>query len=289
MARAGLGSRRACEVLITQGRVQINGHVATLGMSGDPAIDDIRVNGDRLREPEKMVYIMLNKPRGVISDEDVSGNWQKARDLIPVQGHLYPVGRLDLHSEGLMLFTNDGDLAHKLTHPRFEHSKTYLVTVEGAPAEKTLDVWRRGVMLDDQRTAPADVTRLRKTKDGVVLKVTIHEGRKRQLRRVAALLGHPATRLQRIQLASLTLGDLALGAWRSLTDQEVAALRREVSKHPARKPRPAAPPPDRTQGNREQREQRGSREGPRSGGRPSSRPASRPSSRPSSGNRGRRR
>lgn len=237
MARAGLGSRRGCEVLITQGRVQINGHLATLGMSGDPAVDDIRVNGERLSKPEKLVYIMLNKPRGVISDEDVAGNWPRARDMIPVTGHLYPVGRLDLQSEGLMLFTNDGDLAHKLTHPRFEHSKTYLITVDGSPSKEVLETWRRGVVLDEQRTAPADVIRLRKNKEGVVLKVTIHEGRKRQLRRVAAILGHPAQRLQRIRLASLTLGDLDPGAWRMLTDQEIADLRRDVAQHPARKPR----------------------------------------------------
>jgi 23S rRNA pseudouridine2605 synthase len=255
MARAGLGSRRACEVLIMQGRVQINGHIATVGMSGDPAIDDIRVNGDRLAKPEKMVYIMLNKPRGVISDEDVAGNWPRARDMIPVGGHLYPVGRLDLQSEGLMLFTNDGDLAHKLTHPRFEHSKTYLVTVDGSPSKETLEAWRHGVVLDEQRTAPADVIRLRKNKEGVVLKVTIHEGRKRQLRRVAAILGHPAQRLQRIRLASLSLGDLQPGAWRALTDEEIEALRRDVAQHPARKPRSLRGPRDanRTQGTRGQR------------------------------------
>ncbi|MCC6904334.1 MAG: rRNA pseudouridine synthase, partial [Anaerolineae bacterium] len=115
LALAGFGSRRACETLITQRRVQINGKLAELGMSADPAVDEIRVDGERLRLTRDYVYIALNKPRDVISDEDVGGNWPAARELIPLEGHLYPVGRLDVESEGLMLFTNDGDLAHRLT------------------------------------------------------------------------------------------------------------------------------------------------------------------------------
>jgi len=228
--------------MIAEGRVQVNKQIATLGMQADQDVDDVRVDGVRLRDPQAPVYVMLNKPPGVISDEDVAGNWPRARDLIPMQGHLYPVGRLDLHSEGLMLFTNDGELAHRLTHPRFEHTKCYLVTVEGSPSEKTLDAWRRGVILDDRRTAPAEVIRIRKNKLGVVLKITIREGRKRQLRRVAALLGHPARRLQRIRLASLELGNLAEGSWRVLTKDEIDALRSEVARRRARKPRAARDP-----------------------------------------------
>ena len=124
MSRAGYGSRRHCETIIEQGRVFVNGRVATLGMKADPKQDDIRVDGERLRLPDEYVYIMFNKPRNVISDEDVGGNWPAAREMIPIEDHLYPVGRLDVPSEGLMLFTNDGDLAHRLTHPSFEHPKT---------------------------------------------------------------------------------------------------------------------------------------------------------------------
>jgi 23S rRNA pseudouridine2605 synthase len=238
MARAGIASRRACEEIIVQKRVTVNGELATLGMKADPQRDDIRVDGARLHLPDSYDYIMLNKPRDVISDEDVGGNWPAARELIPLGGYLYPVGRLDIKSEGLMLFTNDGDLAHRLTHPRYEHPKTYHVLVEGTPSEKTLDVWRRGLVLDGQRTAPAEARVMRKTRDGALLEVTLREGRKRQIRRVAAALGHPVMTLQRVALGPLQLGDLAPGAWRRLTDEEVAALR-AIRAQPRRLPRSA--------------------------------------------------
>ncbi|HEC24013.1 MAG TPA: rRNA pseudouridine synthase [Chloroflexi bacterium] len=237
MARAGYGSRRACEEIIKQGRVTVNGEVATLGMRADPQRDDIRVDGERLRLPEALVYVMLHKPRGVISDEDVKGNWPRARDLIPIEGHLYPVGRLDVRSEGLMLFTNDGDLAHKLTHPSYEHPKTYHVLVAGSPTEKALDAWRRGILLEGKRTLPAEVRKLRKTRDGTLLEVTMHEGRKRQIRRIAAALGYPALRIVRIRLGPLELGDLPPGGWRLLTEEEVAALQ-AVRKAPPGRRRP---------------------------------------------------
>jgi 23S rRNA pseudouridine2605 synthase len=224
MARAGHGSRRACEEIIEQGRVTVNSQIASLGMRADPDRDDIRVDGSRLHLPESYTYIMLNKPRGVISDEDVGGNFQAARELIPLEGRLYPVGRLDVPSEGLMLFTDDGDLAHRLTHPRYEHPKTYHVLVEGMPSEKTLEAWRRGVVLDGKPTAPGKVRQIRKTRDRALLEVTVTEGRKRLLRRVAAALGHPVHKLVRVKLGPLELGDLPAGAWRRLTDEEVAAL-----------------------------------------------------------------
>ncbi len=243
LARAGYGSRRACEEIIGQQRVTVNGRIATLGVKADPAVDTIQVDGVRLRLPETFDYIMLNKPRGVISDESATGNWPRARDLIPVGGHLYPVGRLDVQSEGLMLFTNDGNLAHILTHPRYEHPKTYRVLVEGSPTEKTLDVWRRGIVIDGERTGPADITRLRKSREGALLEVTVREGRKRQLRRVAGALGHPVLRLERIRLGPLELGDLPSGAWRRLTSEEVAALQAvRRSSRPRRLPSPREQP-----------------------------------------------
>ena len=231
MSRAGYGSRRHCETIIEQGRVFVNGRVATLGMKADPKQDDIRVDGERLRLPDEYVYIMFNKPRNVISDEDVGGNWPAAREMIPIEGHLYPVGRLDVPSEGLMLFTNDGDLAHRLTHPSFEHPKTYRVLVKGSPSDDTLDEWRRGVYIEGQRTLPAQVERKGKAKDGTWLEVTMREGRKRQIRKVAARLGHPVMKLERIKLGPLELGDLPPGSWRRLTDEEVRALRK-IRKQP---------------------------------------------------------
>jgi 23S rRNA pseudouridine2605 synthase len=224
LARGGYGSRRSCEQLITQGRVTVNGDVAQLGQRADPQKDDVRVDGQRLALPKSYMYIMLNKPRGVISDEDVGGNWPPARDLIPIEGHLYPVGRLDVQSEGLMLFTDDGQLAHRLTHPRYEHTKTYHVLVEGKPSEKTLDRWRHGVNLEGKDTNPAGVRALRKTREGTWVEVIMSEGRKRQIRRVAARLDHPALQIIRVKIGPLELGDLPTGAWRRLTDEEVASL-----------------------------------------------------------------
>lgn len=234
MARAGYGSRRACETIIEQGRVTVDDKIATLGMRADPDLAEIRVDGVPIHLPESYDYIMLNKPRGVISDKDVGGNFPAARDLIPLGGHLYPVGRLDVPSEGLMLFTNDGDLAHRLTHPRYEHDKTYHVLVQGSPSEKTLESWRRGVLLDGKRTAPARVKRLRKTRDGVWLEVTVREGRKRMIRRVGTMLGHQVHELIRVKLGPLDLGDLPSGSWRRLTDEEVTRLR-QIKAKPAPK------------------------------------------------------
>lgn len=225
MAQAGLGSRRECESIIEENRVTVNGEVVSLGAKANPERDDIRVDGEPLDLPDAYDYILLNKPRGVISDEDVGGNWPAARELIPVEGHLFPVGRLDVPSEGLMLFTNDGELAYKLTHPSYEHPKLYRVQVEGHPTDETLERWRRGLDLNGKRTLPAGVRRLRKTREGAELEVTLREGRKRQIRRVAARLGHPVRRIERIGLGPLRLGDLPSGAWRRLTDEEIDALR----------------------------------------------------------------
>ncbi len=236
LARAGYGSRRSCETIIEKGRVSVNGQIATLGNQADPDRDDIRVDGERLHLPERFDYIILHKPRGIISDVDVSGDHQSARDLIPVEGHLYPVGRLDLNSEGLMLFTNDGELAHKLTHPSYQHSKEYRVWVAGNPSDGILAAWQRGIPIDGKKTALAKVERIRRTRDGTELKVTLREGRKRQIRRVASALGHPAYKLVRVRLGPLELGNLPAGAWRRLTDEELESLKK-VRQSPARRKR----------------------------------------------------
>lgn len=224
IARAGVTSRRAAEALIEQGRVTVNGVVAKIGQSGDPKLDEIRVDGIRVELPDAYEYIALNKPRGVISDLDVSGEHANARDLIPLDGHLYPVGRLDLTSEGLMLFTNDGDLAHKLTHPRYEHPKTYHVVLAGAITVQAIERWRRGLIIEGKKTWPAEVTKLQKTRDGTVLEVTMREGRKRQIRKIASALGYPVISLTRTRIGPLALGDLPSGGWRRLSPEETHAL-----------------------------------------------------------------
>jgi len=225
LARAGFGSRRACEELIRQGRVRVDGQVAQLGQKADPHRDRITLDGKPVQVKRRYTYVVLHKPRGVLSDEgDGSGRLSTVRDLVSLPGRLFPVGRLDLRSEGLMLLTDDGDLTYRLTHPRFGHEKEYRVLVEGEPDEATLKRWRRGVFLDGKRTALAEVTVAGREKGATWLRVTLREGRKRQIRRVAAMLGHPAQRVIRVRIGPLRLGDLKPGQWRRLTGAEVSAL-----------------------------------------------------------------
>jgi pseudouridine synthase len=227
LARAGLGSRRACEELIRQRRVVVNGQVAELGQKADPDRDRITVDGRPIQVSDRRIYIALYKPRGVLSDQgERSGRLSSARDLVPLAGHLFPVGRLDLNSEGLILLTNDGELAHVLMHPRFEHTKEYHVCVGGHPSEDTLRQWRRGVLLDGRQTAPAQVSVLRREQDHTWLQVVLREGRKRLIRRVADRLGHPVRRLIRVRIGSVHLGTLKPGEWRHLTRRELRELDR---------------------------------------------------------------
>ncbi|UCG25030.1 MAG: rRNA pseudouridine synthase [Chloroflexota bacterium] len=230
MARGGYGSRRHCEKLIRAGRVRVNGRIARLGHRADPQHDLIEVDGKKLAFEEPL-YIMLHKPKGVISStqDELRRGRPTVRELVGVPGHLYPVGRLDRQSEGLILLTNDGHLAHRLTHPRFGHEKVYHVEVEGNVPQEKLDRWRNGVVLDGRRTAPAKVTLVRRTGQKSILQVTLREGRKRQIRRVSAALGHPVVRLVRKRIGPADIGDLAAGKWRYLTAQEVRALRESVS------------------------------------------------------------
>jgi 23S rRNA pseudouridine2605 synthase len=226
LARAGLGSRRACEELIRQGRVAVDGRVVQIGQKADPDRDRITVDGKPVQVEQRRTYVAVHKPRGVLSDEgDGSGRLSSVRDLVELPGRLFPVGRLDLRSEGLILLTDDGALAHRLTHPRFEHPKEYHVYVEGHPDDEMLRRWREGVFLDGRRTAPAAVSVLRGERDHTWLRVVLREGRKRQIRRVAAMLGHPVRRLIRVRIGPLRLGDLKPGKWRRLTGAEVRALR----------------------------------------------------------------
>lgn len=231
LARAGLGSRRACEIPIRQGRVMVNGEVAQLGQKADPNRDSITVDGKPIHVSREDVYVALHKPVGVLSDQgDRSRRFGTVRDLVPVPGHLFPVGRLDLLSEGLVLLTSDGELAHLLTHPRFEHTKEYHAFVQGQPSELTLTKWREGVVLDGRRTAPASVSVMRREGDRCWLRVVLREGRKRQIRRVAASLGHMVDRLIRVRIGPVHLADLKPGEWRKLSDRELALIG-ELKKH----------------------------------------------------------
>lgn len=229
MAYAGLGSRRANEALIRAGRVRVNGQVATLGDKADPEKDVITVDGHPISS-HKPIYVMLHKPRGVLSstEDELDLNRPTVREMVPLTGHLYPVGRLDKPSEGLILLTNDGRLAHRLTHPRYEHEKVYEVVVQGRIADEAIGEWRRGVILDGKITAPANVEVVQENDESTRLRVTLREGRKRQIRRIAAAFGHPVQRLIRTHIGPLALGNLGPGKWRHLTAEEIAALKRTI-------------------------------------------------------------
>jgi 23S rRNA pseudouridine2605 synthase len=231
LARAGYGSRRSCEEIIEAGRVRVNGQVAVLGGKADAAHDKIVVDGRALKAAEELVYVALYKPRGVISTVTDPDLRPAVRDLVPVPGTLYPVGRLDFDSEGLLIMTNDGELANRLTHPRYEHEKEYRVLVAVHPEPKQLDAWRNGVVLEDEfRTHPAKVWVDRKYGKGAWLTVVLKEGHKRQIREMGRQTGLPVVRIIRVRIGELRLGNLKPREWRHLAPQEVAALQKPAIK-----------------------------------------------------------
>lgn len=231
LARAGYGSRRSCEELISAGRVRVNGRAVGLGDKADPAKDKITLDGRIVQDTEKLVYVALYKPRGVISTVSDPDLRPAVRNLVPVPGRLYPVGRLDMDSEGLILLTNDGDLANKLTHPRYEHEKEYRVLVAKHPDKEQLNLWRRGVVLEDGfHTGPAEVYVVSKHGKGAWLNVVLKEGHKRQIREMGLQTGLPVVRIVRVRIGELLLGGLKPKEWRYLTTQEVAALQKPITR-----------------------------------------------------------
>ena len=249
MARAGLGSRRACEEIIRNGRVTLNGRLAVLGDRADPAVDHLLIDGEPLENQPERITIALYKPAYHLTTDAPHRGDQRptARSLIPLEARLFPVGRLDADSEGLVLFTNDGNLANRLSHPRYQHEKEYRVLVVGRPSEETLETWRRGVILVDEgadpkgrRTAPAEVSVVpsagKPATDATWLNIVLQEGRKRQIRRVAAALEHRVIKLIRTRIGSVRLHDLKPKEWRPLTKQEA----RELDALCARRPRSRA-------------------------------------------------
>jgi 23S rRNA pseudouridine2605 synthase len=225
LANMGYGSRRNCEELISAGRVKVNGKVISLGDKADSEIDRIELDGKTVKDRAEKVYIALYKPRKYLSVIDENDDRPNVRDIIGIKQHVFPIGRLDFDSEGLILLTNDGDLANKMTHPRYGHEKEYHVEVKGRPDEEQLAIWRRGVVLEDgYRTQAARVDVMRSTNDTSWLLIVMKEGRKRQIREIGGRLGLPVYRIKRVRIGTIKLGNMKAGDWRHLTKQEVAAL-----------------------------------------------------------------
>ncbi len=231
LAEAGLGSRRACEQLIRAGRVTVDGAVADLGCVVDPDGQVICVDGRRVLAEAKE-YWLLNKPAGVLSAASDARGRRTVVDLVPTEARIYPVGRLDLATTGVLLLTNDGELAARLLHPRYHVTKEYFVKVRGLVTEEECELLRRGVSLEDGLTAPAGVRILKrgveKGRPTTTLRLVLHEGRKRQVRRMMEVLGHPVLALHRMRFAGLSGAGLAPGESRRLSEPEVKALLKRV-------------------------------------------------------------
>ena len=232
LSRAGVASRRAAEELISAGRVTVNGRVASLGDRADPAADAVAVDGVRLGVAPGLVYYLLNKPRGVVTTASDPQGRPTVVDLVPAEPRVFPVGRLDADTEGLLLLTNDGDLTQRLTHPSHGVEKEYLAEVEGRPAPGALRRLRQGVELDDGLTAPARVSLAAPG----ALRIVIHEGRNRQVRRMCDAVGHPVVRLVRVRIGPLRDTRLRPGKWRPLDQKEVRALEAAVGPEPSGAP-----------------------------------------------------
>ena len=264
LSQAGIASRRAAEKLIAEGRVSVNGTtVREMGTKADPSVDDIRVDGRRIKGPERLRYILLNKPAGFVTTRSDPQRRPTVIDLLRgVKEYVYPVGRLDYDTEGLLLLTNDGELAARLTHPRHGVERTYEARVAGTPDPEAIDRLRKGIPLDGRRTQPADVDVLSRRGPGksghhdrpeqraarrdsgagrserdALLRITIREGRNRQVRRMCEAIGHPVKALARTRIGSLSDRQLKTGMWRDLRDEEVRALKKSAAT-----PRAAASP-----------------------------------------------
>ncbi len=231
LAHRGVASRRSCEELIKHGRVKVNGKAVTeMGVTVDPDIDDILVDGKPIAGAQKTVVVALNKPRGYVSTVSDPHAERTVMDIVKIEGHrLYPVGRLDKESRGLMLLTDDGDLANKLLHPSHRVEKIYEVTAKGGLDAKALERMAKGVMLEDGMTDPARLIEVRIDDDKTRFVIGLKQGRKRQVRRMVRAVGGHVTNLRRIEFAGLKLGDLPEGKWRELSRAEVTEIKKRIS------------------------------------------------------------
>ncbi len=227
MAECGIGSRRACEQMIADGKVAVNGKPAEIGCSVDPSRDRVTVDGKPVRRQTRNIVGILYKPKGVVcTSEDPEGRKTVQSYVSHIPERLYNVGRLDINSEGLLVMTNDGDLAYRMTHPKFEVEKTYYAICDGTLTDEQAEQLRRGVKLEDGMTAPARVEKIRRTAGGdTSFLITIHEGRNRQVRRMLEQVGHRTLRLKREKFGPFEIGDLQPGAFYLLTNEEIRSVK----------------------------------------------------------------
>ena len=224
LAAAGLGSRRSCEELIAAGRVAVDGEVVTLGAKADPITQVITVDGERIHTNPNLMYLLLNKPQGVVTTVTDPQGRPTVMDLVPANPRVYPVGRLDRDTEGLLILTNDGELANRLAHPRWEIEKTYVAQVRGLVKRHQLRALLDGVDLEDGPAKAKSVRELGNAQDRTLIEVVLTEGRKREVRRMLAAVGMNLERLARVKIGPLPLGDISPGKSRPLTGAEVRAL-----------------------------------------------------------------
>lgn len=230
LAQAGVASRREVDRLIAEGKIKVNGRVVqTLGTKIDDQKDRVEVGGKPVKRGEGMAYLMLNKPPGYLVTLKDPFKRPTVKELLPsLKERVFPVGRLDYDSEGLLLFTNDGELAHRLAHPRYKIPKNYLVDVKGMPDPSKISRLEKGIVLDGKKTAPARIAKLRDSSKKTLFQVEIYEGRKREVKRMFEAVGHRVLHLKRVGFGGIRLGKLRTGKWRFLTQREVSSLQRKV-------------------------------------------------------------
>ncbi|HHW02719.1 MAG TPA: rRNA pseudouridine synthase [Thermoanaerobacterales bacterium] len=227
LANAGVASRRASEKIILSGRVQVNGRIVReLGFKIDPDVDEIKVDGKICHEEQRHIYIMMNKPAGVVTTVKDPFGRPTVIDIIKgLKERVYPVGRLDMDTEGLLILTNDGEVTYRLTHPKHEVEKTYLAHVKGMVTRRQILMLEMGIKLEDGLTAPAKVRIVKRIGDSTVLEIKIHEGKKRQVRRMCSAIGNPVIHLKRTHIGNLSLNNLKPGQWRFMTAKEIEYIK----------------------------------------------------------------
>lgn len=227
IAICGVASRRRSEVLIESGRVKVNGKTVTeMGFKIDPNKDTVIVDGRKIDDDEKAIYLLLNKPRGYITTASDQFNRKKVTDLIDLPYRIFPVGRLDYDTSGLLILTNDGDLTYKLTHPKFKVEKVYVSKIKGVPTQAKIQAFKSGLQIEDYITAPANFKILSTDSNFSTVEITIREGKNRQIRKMCDAIGHPVIELERVAMGKIQLGNLKLGSWRHLKEEEINYLKK---------------------------------------------------------------